>query len=209
MSDAVPIRLLIVDDHPPMREGLAALLERQGSFQAVALAANGQEAIEQYRIHQPDVVLMDVQMPVMEGAAATAALCQEFPQARILMLTTYEGDEDIYQALRAGALGYLLKGAPSEELFEAIRTVRDGRKYLTSSVVINLVERPLGLELSDREMKVLQLMVQGKSNREIGKALAVTEGTVKFHVSNIFQKLGAKDRVQAVTIALKRGLVRL
>ena len=148
-------------------------------------------------------------MPVMEGVAAVAAICSEFPDARIIVLTTYEGDEDIYQSLRAGAAGYLLKDAPCQELFGAIRTVRDGQRYLASKVVIKLTERPFGLELSERELKVLQLMVQGKSNREIGEALSIVEGTVKFHARNILEKLGAGDRLQAVTIALKRGLVRL
>lgn len=209
MSDAALIRLLIADDHPSMREGLAALLERQADLKVIALASNGLEAIDQFREHQPDVTLMDLRMPGLEGADAVAAIRAEFPDARIIVLTTYDGDEDIYRALRAGACGYLLKDAPCQELFAAIRTVRDGQKYFASQVVLKLTERPYGLELTDRELSVLRLMVQGKSNREIGEALSVVEGTVKFHVRNILEKLGASDRLQAVTIGLKRGLVRL
>ena len=200
LPDSAPIRLLITDDHPALREGLSALLERQVDLEVVAMAANGEEAVTLVRTHQPDVILMDLRMPCLEGADAVAAICQEWPQARIIILTTYDGDEDIYRALRAGARGYLLKDAPCDELFTAIRQVHRGQKYIMSQVAQKLTER---------ELEVLHLVVQGNTNRDISEALCVAEGTVKFHVRNILEKLGASDRTQAVTIALKRGLARL
>jgi len=209
MTSGLPVRLLIADDHPPMREGLAALLERQADLKVIATASNGQEALEQFRRHQPDVTLMDLRMPEMEGADAVAAIRAEFPQAQIIILTTYGGDEDIYRALRAGARGYLLKDVPCQEMFDAIRTVHAGQKYLMSEVALKLTEHFPGAELTERELAVLQLMVAGKSNHEISAALGVVEATVKFHVKNILGKLSVSDRLQAVTTALKRGLVRL
>ncbi|PSB14479.1 DNA-binding response regulator [filamentous cyanobacterium CCP2] len=204
-----PIRLLIADDHPSMREGLSALLEKQSDFQVVALAQNGVDAIAKYRQYRPDVLLTDLRMPEMEGAEAVTVLRTEFPDARIIILTTYDGNEDIYRALRAGASGYLLKDAPCQELFEAIRRVYIGQKYMMLSVAQKLTERFSDSELTDRELEVLRLMVQGKNNRAIGEELFIVEGTVKYHVRNILEKLGASDRTQAVTIALKRGLARL
>ena len=204
-----PIRLLIADDHPSMREGLSALLEKQSDFQVVALAQNGVDAIAKYRQYRPDVLLTDLRMPEMEGAEAVTVLRTEFPDARIIILTTYDGNEDIYRALRAGASGYLLKDAPCQELFEAIRKVYIGQKYMMLSVAQKLTERFSDSELTDRELEVLRLMVQGKNNRAIGEELFIVEGTVKYHVRNILEKLGASDRTQAVTIALKRGLARL
>ena len=203
------IRLLIADDHPALREGLSALLERQADLQVVAMAADGQQAVALVRHHQPDVILMDLRMPCLEGADAVAAICEEWPEARIIILTTYDGDEDIYRALRAGAKGYLLKDAPCEELFTAIRQVHQGQKYIMSQVAQKLTERFQSSELTERELEVVQLLVQGNTNRDISEALCVAEGTVKFHVRNILDKLGACDRTQAVTIALKRGLARL
>ncbi|MGF1569664.1 MAG: response regulator [Nodosilinea sp.] len=209
LSPLSPIRILIADDHPPLREGLAALLERQADLKVIAMAADGEEAVALFQTHQPDVVLMDLRMPRLEGADAVASICQNWPQARIIVLTTYDGDEDIYRALRAGAKGYLLKDVPCEELFTAIRKVFRGQRYIMSQVAQKLTERFQGSELTERELEVLQLLVQGKTNRDIGEALCVVEGTVKFHVRNILEKLGAGDRTQAVTIALKRGLARL
>lgn len=209
MSLITPIRLLVADDHPPMREGLSALLEKQLDFQVIALAENGVEAIAQFRHHLPDILLMDLRMPYMEGAEVVTTLRTEFPDAHIIILTTYDGDEDIYRALRAGASGYLLKDVPCQELFDAIRKVHSGQKYVTPSVAQKLTERFSESELTDRELEVLRLMVQGKSNRKISEELCVVEGTVKFHVRNILEKLGASDRTHAVTIALKRGLARL
>jgi DNA-binding NarL/FixJ family response regulator len=203
------IRVMIADDHPALREGLSALLERQADLQVVAMAADGQEAIALVGSHQPDVILMDLRMPRLEGADAVAAICAQWPEARIIVLTTYDGDEDIYRALRAGAKGYLLKDAPCDELFTAIRQVYRGHKYIMSQVAQKLTDRFQSSELTDRERSVLQLLVQGNTNRDISEALCVAEGTVKFHVRNILDKLGASDRTQAVTIALKRGLARL
>ncbi|MFQ4138489.1 response regulator [Nodosilinea sp. PGN35] len=203
------IRVMIADDHPALREGLSALLERQSDLRVVAMAADGADAVAQARTHRPDVILMDLRMPCLEGADAVAAICGEWPEARIIILTTYDGDEDIYRALRAGAKGYLLKDAPCEELFTAIRQVHRGQKYIMSEVAQKLTERFQSTELTERELEVLQLLVQGNTNRDISEALCVAEGTVKFHVRNILEKLGAGDRTQAVTIALKRGLARL
>ncbi len=204
-----PICLLVADDHPAMREGLSALLEKQPDFQVVALAKNGTEAIAQFRQHQPDVMLMDLRLPEVAGIDVVSTLRAEFPSSRIIILTTYDGDEDIYRALRAGAAGYLLKNVACQELFEAIRKVYRGQKYVMSSVAQKLTERFSDAELTEREMDVLRLMVQGKSNRKISTELCIVEGTVKFHVRNILEKLGASDRTQAVMIALKRGLARL
>jgi two-component system, NarL family, response regulator len=202
------IRVLIADDHPAMREGLAALLERQPDFEVVALAQNGKEAIALYRQHQPDILLLDLSMPSMDGTEVITAIRTEFAKARIMILTTYDGDEDIYRALRAGACGYLLKDVASQELFTGIRNVHAGQKYLMSQVAYKLTDRFQGSELTERELEVLALMVQGKSNSEISAELNVVEGTVKFHVRNILQKLGVSDRTQAVIVALKRGFFR-
>ncbi|HIK13695.1 MAG TPA: response regulator transcription factor [Leptolyngbyaceae cyanobacterium M33_DOE_097] len=204
-----PIQILIADDHPPMREGLTALLDKQADFQVIGMAGNGKDAIAQFRQHQPDVLLLDLRMPEMEGVEVVSTLCAEFANVRILILTTYDGDEDIYRALRAGAAGYVLKDVPCEELFDAIRRISVGQKYLASQVMLKLTERMVGSELTEREQDVLQLMVQGKGNREIADTLHIVEGTVKFHVRNILEKLGASDRTQAVTAALRRGLARL
>jgi DNA-binding NarL/FixJ family response regulator len=209
MTSLNPIRILIADDHPAMREGLAALLEQQPDFEVVALAQDGEKAIALYRQHQPDVLLLDLAMPCKSGAEVVMAVRSEFLHARIIILTTYDGDEDIYRALRAGACGYLLKDVPSQELFEGIRKVHAGQKYLMSQVALKLTERLQGSELTERELEVLALMVQGKSNSEISGALQVVEGTTKFHVRNILQKLGVSDRTQAVVLALKRGFFRL
>jgi two-component system, NarL family, response regulator len=209
MINPVKIRILIADDHPPMREGLAALLGLQQDFQVVALAKDGLETIALYHQHQPDVLLLDLSMPGMKGTEIVAAIRAEFACARIIILTTYDGDEDIYRCLRAGACGYLLKDVPSQELFDGIRKVNAGQKYLMSQVALKLTERLQREELTERELKVLALMIQGKSNHEIGEELCIVDGTVKFHVRNIMQKLGVSDRTQTIIVALKRGFFRL
>lgn len=209
MSQPAVIRVLIVDDHAIVRQGVAAMLENEPDMTVVGQAGDGQEAIAQYRQLQPDVTLMDLRMPNMSGVDATAAICAEFAQARIIVLTTYDGDEDIYRGLHTGAKGYLLKDAEPAELINAIHVVHNGQQYIPSDVGAKLVQRMNNPELSDRELEVLHLMVQGLSNQEIGRSLNIAESTVKFHVNRVLSKLGVSDRTQAVVTALKRGIAKL
>lgn len=209
MSQSNAIRVLVVDDHPVVRQGLVAMLEEVPDILVVEQAENGREALAVFRQKQPDVTLMDLRMPQMDGVAAITAICTEFPAARIIVLTTYEGDEDIYQGLRAGAKGYLLKDAEPEELLTAIRTVHKGQKHIPPQVGAKLLERMTSPELSDRELEVLQLITTGKSTQVISKALHITERTVNFHINHILSKLGVEDRTQAVIVALRRGIVSL
>ncbi|MCC5632901.1 response regulator [Nostoc sphaeroides] len=209
MSQSATIRVLLVDDHAIVRQGLAAMIENEPDMTVVGQAGNGQEAIACYRQLQPDITLMDLRMPHMSGVDATIAICAEFTNARIIVLTTYDGDEDIYRALRAGAKGYLLKDAEPEALLNAIHIVHSGQQYIPSEVAAKLVQRMNNPELSDREREVIHLMVDGLSNHDIGVALNITESTVKFHVNRILSKLGVSDRTQAVVTALKRGLAKL
>jgi DNA-binding NarL/FixJ family response regulator len=203
------IRILLADDHPVVRQGLALILDNEVDMAVVGQAADGWQALALFRQQQPDVVLLDLRMPVMGGVEATAALLAEFPSARIVLLTTYDGEEDIYQGLRAGAKAYLLKDAPCEEILEAIRAVFAGQKYIPLHVGAKLAERMEGQPLGEREVEVLRLMAEGKSNQEIGEALHITEHTVKFHINHILGKLGVTNRTQAVLAALKRGIARL
>jgi two-component system, NarL family, response regulator len=203
------IRVLIVDDHAIVSQGLAILLECKPDIVVVGQASNGKEAIALFRQHQPDVTLMDLRMPEMGGVEAIAALCSEFPDPRIIVLTTYDGDEDIYRGLRAGAKGYLLKDSKPDDLLSAIYTVHNGKQHIPSDVAAKLIERMSNPELSDRELEVLRHMANGMNNQEIGATLNVTESTVKFHITRILSKLGVSDRTQAVLIALKRGLANL
>jgi DNA-binding NarL/FixJ family response regulator len=203
------IRLLTVDDHPIYRAGLAALIAAYPDFQLVADAANGQEAVEQFRRHRPDITLMDLSMPVMNGVDAIAAIVNEFPEARIIALTTWEGDADIHRALEAGAKGYLLKDVVGDEVASAIRQVHEGGRAMPLDVARRLAEFTPRIELTARELEVLGLMAQGLSNKEIGARLGRTEGTIKVHVLHILQKLDASDRTDAVTIGLKRGIIHL
>lgn len=203
------IRVLIADDHAIMRQGLTALLEQEPDLTVVAQASNGQEALTMFREYQPDVTLMDVRMPQMDGVAAITALCTEFEAARIVVFTAYDGDEDIYRGLRAGAKGYLLKDAEPDELFLAIRTVVSGKKYIPIAVGAKLADRMDNAQLSDRESEVIRLIATGKSNHEISEILHISESTVKFHINNILGKLGVSDRTQAAIVALKRGIVSL
>ncbi len=203
------IRVLIADDHPVVRQGLAAMIEREPDMVVIAQAGDGDSAIEMFCEYQPDVTLMDLRMPKMGGVDAIDAICSEFDDARIIVLTTFDGDEDIYRGLRAGARGYLLKDAEPDELLRAIRTVASNQKYLQPTVGAKLAERMSNPELSDRETQVLRLMAVGKSNQDISAALRISESTVKFHINNILSKLSVNDRTQAVLVALKRGIVNL
>jgi two-component system, NarL family, response regulator len=203
------IRVLIADDHSVVRQGLVAIVELEPDLTVVGIAGDGRSAVEAFRQQRPDVTLMDLQMPEMGGVDAITAICAEFDNARIVVLTTYDGDEDIYRGLRAGAKGYLLKDADPEELLEAIRAVHRGQTCIPPAVGAKLAERMSIPQLSDRELEVLRLMTTGKSNQEIGTALCITERTVKFHINNILSKLGVQDRTKAVLVALKRGIAHL
>jgi two-component system NarL family response regulator len=204
-----PIRIMVVDDHFVVRMGLTATINVEADMVVVAEAEDGPQAIEKFRQHSPDITLMDLRLPGMNGVEATQAICQEFPQARIIVLSTYDGDEAIHRALRAGAQAYLLKTALHDDLLKAIRTVHSGRKHIPPEIATRLAERMHASELSCREVEVLELIAKGMSNKEIAHVLFITEGTVKFHVINILNKLGAKDRTMAVTTALQRGIIFL
>jgi DNA-binding NarL/FixJ family response regulator len=209
MSQPAVIRVLIVDDHAIVQQGIAAIIDEESDLTVIGRAMDGIEAIERFRQEQPDVTLMDLRMPRMGGVEAITAICAEFNTARIIVLTTYDGDEDIYQGLRSGAKGYLLKDSKPSELRTAIRAVHNGQQYIPPNVGAKLVERMTNPELTDRELEVLQLVAQGMSNLEISTALGITEGTVKSNMNRILSKLGAKDRTQATIIALKRGIASL
>lgn len=203
------IRILIADDHPIVRQGLVAILNDQPDMQVVSEVSNGQQAIEQFRIHQPDVTILDLQMPEVGGVEAITTIRSEFPNAAIIMLSIYETDEDIYQGLRAGAKAYLLKDTPCLEILEVIRAVSEGQCYLPTEIGTKLMARMERPNLSDRELEVLALMAQGKNNKAISAALTITENTVKFHVTNVMIKLGASDRTHAVVNALQQGIIKL
>jgi len=205
----VPITLLSADDHPLIRAGLAAMLGTEPDMSVVAEAENGEEALELYRTHKPDVVLMDLKMPVMDGLEACKAIIAEFPDAKIVMLTTYDGDEDIYRALDAGAKGYLLKDMIRTEIVNVVRNVHNGRRGIPAPVAARLAEHTPRIGLTQREIEVLQLMSKGFSNPQIGRIIGRTEGTVKVHAKNILQKLDASDRTEAVTVAAQRGFIRI
>jgi two-component system NarL family response regulator len=207
VSATKPVRLLVVDDHHIVRQGLIALLTTVPEMRVVAEASDGQQAVELYRQHQPDVTLMDLRMNTMNGVETTRAIRAEFPNARIIVLTTFDGDEDIYRALQAGARGYLLKGMDTEELLAAIRTVHSGKSRIPAPVAERLAERMNAPTLTDRETEVLRLIVGGNSNKEIAAALFISEATVKTHINSLLSKLGVSDRTQAATTALQRGIV--
>jgi two-component system, NarL family, response regulator len=209
MSQSTMIRVLIADDHSIVRQGLATIINRDPEMTVVAQAEDGQQAIALFQEHQPDVVLMDLRMPQVGGVEAISTICAEFKSARIIVLTTYDGDEDIYRGLHAGAQGYLLKDAKPSELLNAIRTVERGQQYIPPDVGAKLVQRLSNPELSEREQEVLGLMAQGMSNPDIATALTIGESTVKSHVNRILSKLGVSDRTQAVIVAAKRGIVNL
>ena len=204
-----PIRILAVDDHPLLREGVASLVAGQVDMTLLAEAANGREAVEQYRALRPDVTLMDLQMPEMNGVEAMLAIRQEFPLARFIVLTTYVGDTQVMRALEAGARAYLLKSALRKELADTIRLVHAGQKRIAASVATQLAEHATDEALSRREVDVLALIAGGNANKAIASRLFIAEETVKGHVKNILAKLSANDRTHAVTIGLKRGIIEL
>ena len=203
------IRILTVDDHPMLREGIASLVASQSDMELVAEASTGREALDQFRDHRPDLTLMDLQMPDMDGIEAMVAIRGEFPEARIIVLTTYKGDVQVLRALKAGARAYLLKGLLRKELLETIRAVHRGEKRISPEVAAVLADHLVDEALTSREIDVLRLIAGGNANKLIGDQLSITEETVKGYVKSIFSKLGAKDRTHAVTVALKRGIIDL
>jgi DNA-binding NarL/FixJ family response regulator len=203
------IRIMTVDDHPVLRQGIAALIADQPDMTLVAEATNGREAIQQFRAHRPDVTLMDLQMPEMNGLDAMIAIRGEFADARIIVLTTYAGDVQARRALQAGARGYLLKNSLHKELLDTIRAVHAGRKNLSPEVSFDLAEHAAEETLSPLEVRVLRLIAEGNSNKEIAARLSVTEDSVKGHVRNILSKLGANDRTHAAMIGIKRGIIEI
>jgi two-component system, NarL family, response regulator len=201
------IRIMVVDDHPIVRSGLVLMINYTPNMEIVAEANNGLEAIELFRQQLPDVTLMDLRMPEMSGADAIAAIHQEFTDAKIIVLTTYDGDEDIYKGLKAGAKGYIFKNAPVDEIIRAIKTVYEGRKYIPPEVGEKLSERLNRPQLSNRELDVLKLVAKGLNNQQIASELYISESTVKYHINSVLSKLGVSDRTQATLVAIKRGIV--
>jgi DNA-binding NarL/FixJ family response regulator len=208
-DDTARIRILCVDDHPIVRQGIGGLVAVQPDMTVVAEAVNGREAIQQFRTHRPDITLMDLQMPEMSGFDALIAIRGEFPDARIIVLTTYGGDVQALRALKAGASGYLLKNAMHKELLDTIRAVHSGRKSMSPEVSIEIAEHATDDTLTPAEIRVLRLIAQGNANKEIARELKLSEETVKGQVRNILSKLGAKDRTHAAMIGFKRGIIDL
>jgi DNA-binding NarL/FixJ family response regulator len=207
MTEHAAWRVLIADDHPIVRMGLASMVSAQPGLCTVGQADSGEAAVQQYRQLRPDLVLMDLRMPGLDGVAAIEAIRAFDPAARIVVLTTFDGEEDIFRALRAGAKAYLLKDAPHEQIIDCIQAVMRGQRYLPPHVALKLADRMEGEALSRRELEVLRQMATGKSNKEIARVTSITEGTVKFHVTAVMAKLNAKSRTEAVTVALYRGLI--
>jgi DNA-binding NarL/FixJ family response regulator len=209
MSESGPIRVFCVDDHPMLRKGIATVINDEPDMQVVGEASNAQEAVEQFRKHRPDVTLMDLRLPDTSGIEAMRAIQAEFPGARIIVVTTFEGDAEIKRALEAGAHGYLLKNMPPDELVASIRHVYAGKKRIPSQLAARLAEHLSDEALTAREVEVLRLLAEGNRNIEIAERLFVSEKTIKAHVQHIMEKLGAKDRTQAVAIGIRRGIIHL
>lgn len=208
-ATAAAIRILSVDDHPMLREGIAAVIEGQTDMELIGEAANGREAIASYRLYRPDVTLMDLQMPEMGGIEAITAIRRDFPNARIVVLTTYKGDVQALRAFKAGASGYLLKSMLRKELLDTIRMVHAGRRRIPPEIALDLAEHATDDVLSQREIEVLRRVATGNANKQIAVQLGISEETVKAHMKNILAKLHANDRTHAVTIALKRGIIEV
>jgi DNA-binding NarL/FixJ family response regulator len=203
------IRVFSVDDHPLLREGIAAVINNQPDMQVIGQAANGKDAVQEFKKHQPDVTLMDLRLPDMSGIDAMIAIRAEFPEARIILLTTFEGDVEIKRALEAGARGYLLKSMPPKELVEVIRQVHAGKKRIPPQLAAQLAEHMSDEALTTREIEVLRQIAGGNRNRDIAERLFISEETVKVHIKHIMEKLGASDRTQAVAIGIRRGIIQL
>lgn len=209
MADQAPIRIFCVDDHPLMREGIAAVIRNEPDMQLVAEASTGSEAIKEYRKYKPDVTLMDLRLPDISGIDALVAIRTEFAEARVIVLTTFEGDAEISRALEAGARGYLLKSMPRKQLVEIIRKVHSGKKHIPQEVAAQLAEYMGNETLSTREIEVLEKVAGGNRNSDIAALLFISEETVKGHIKHIMEKLGANDRTEAVAIGVRRGIIRL
>ena len=209
MSADARIRVLCVDDHPLLREGIAAVIQSQPDMQIVAQACSGQEGVQQFRKHHPDVTLMDLRLPDISGIDAIIAIRTEFPEARVIVLTTFEGDVEIQRALEAGARAYMLKNMPPKDLIDGIRQVHSGKKRIPAQVAAQLAEHLSDEALTDREVEVLSQIAGGNRNRDIAEKLFITEETVKVHIKHIMEKLGASDRTEAVAIGLRRGIIEL
>jgi DNA-binding NarL/FixJ family response regulator len=209
VSDPKNIRVLCVDDHPLLREGIAAIINNQPDMQLVAEAANGTEGVEQFRKHRPDVTLMDLRLPDMSGVDSMIAIRNDFPEARIIMLTTFEGDVEVQRALEAGARSYMLKSMPHKELVDAIRRVHAGKKSIPPVIATRLAEHLSDEALTQREIEILRCVAEGNRNREIADRLFISEETVKIHIKHVMEKLGATHRTQAVAIAVRRGIIQV
>ena len=205
----VKIRVILADDHPVVRDGLAAIINQQPDMEVIADAGDGEAAIAQYDLHKPDVMVLDLRMPRRDGVAVVQEVLEKHPKARLLIMTTYDGDEDIFRSLSQGAKGYLLKDAPRQEILSAIRAVSEDRPYTSSTIATKALQRMARPSLTQREVEVLQQLAEGRSNKDIGRRLDISEGTAKTHVKSILTKLDAISRTEAVAVAHKRGLVRL